>query len=153
MLQQIDHTEYPKRLKRKKIAELMFIIHDAQAAIEAYPENPKCSYYQDEINYCAMELRNRKQKAEMMHNRNSTNHTKAELSIMASALNMISKTYKATEVNTNHEIIVPYAINEHDATEQVRSIYMDLTHGRTNGVWKVEEVKEPVVVSKPGYVS
>lgn len=55
----IDHTEYPKMLKKKSIAELKFIIKDAREAMEAMPNNPNYGYYADEVNYAAMELNNR----------------------------------------------------------------------------------------------
>lgn len=41
----------------------MFTIKDAQEALQAMPDNPKAGYYQDEISYCAMELRRRDLKA------------------------------------------------------------------------------------------
>ena len=56
---QVDHSEYPKTLKSKSIAQLYFIIRDCQQAIQANPDNPKNGYYQDEISYCGMEIRNR----------------------------------------------------------------------------------------------
>jgi hypothetical protein len=59
MTPQIDHTNYPKRLRSKSVAELRFIIRDARAAQTAMPDNPKNGYYADEISYAAMELRRR----------------------------------------------------------------------------------------------
>ena len=53
---QINHTEYPKQIRHKTMAALMFIIKDCQEAIAANPENPKCGYYADEINYAGMEI-------------------------------------------------------------------------------------------------
>lgn len=56
---QIDHTEYPRRLRSRSVAELRYTIADCKTAIAANPENPKCGYYADEIHYCAAELRRR----------------------------------------------------------------------------------------------
>lgn len=53
---QIDHTNYPKSLKSKTVAQLQYIIWDCKGALEAMPDSPKASYYADEINYCSMEL-------------------------------------------------------------------------------------------------
>lgn len=52
----MDHKEYPKSLKAIGDHSLRMIIQDCQEAIQAYPENPNCGYYQDEINYCSSEL-------------------------------------------------------------------------------------------------
>lgn len=57
---QIDHTNYPKRLKGLDSEALRFIIKDCREAINALPDNPKNGYYADEINYCVMELHRRK---------------------------------------------------------------------------------------------
>jgi hypothetical protein len=53
---QINHTEYPKSLKRKTVSQLLFIIKDCREALEAMPSSPKAGYYADEIAYCSMEL-------------------------------------------------------------------------------------------------
>lgn len=58
---QIDHNNYPKTLKTKSMAALLFIIKDCQEAIRANPENPKNGYYQDEICYAGMELKQRQE--------------------------------------------------------------------------------------------
>jgi len=57
---EINHSEYIKKTKKMSEHSLRYVIQDCQAAIKAYPENPKCGYYMDEIHYCAMELRTRK---------------------------------------------------------------------------------------------
>jgi len=59
MENQINHTEYQRRVKGLETAQLRFIIQDCKEAMEAMPTNPKCGYYQDEIHYCAMELTRR----------------------------------------------------------------------------------------------
>ena len=56
---EIDHKNYPKQLRHKSLTALLFIIKDAKEAIAAMPDNPKAGYYQDEICYAAMEIRNR----------------------------------------------------------------------------------------------
>ena len=58
-IENIDHTEYPKRLKNKSIEQLQFIIDDAKAAIKAMPDGPKAGYYADEICYCGDEITKR----------------------------------------------------------------------------------------------
>jgi hypothetical protein len=55
----MDHAAYQAKLKTKSFAELLFIIKDAQAAMAANPENPKNSYYADEVCYAGMEIRRR----------------------------------------------------------------------------------------------
>jgi hypothetical protein len=56
---QMDHTAYQKKLKKKTVSELSYIIKDAREAIAAMPDGPKAGYYQDEIHYASMELRRR----------------------------------------------------------------------------------------------
>mgnify|MGYP003660648971 CR=1 FL=1 len=51
----INHTDYPRQLKKLPMDALQHIINDCRRAIEAMPENPKCSQYADEIAYCSME--------------------------------------------------------------------------------------------------
>ena len=59
-MKKMDHNQYPKLLRKLPEASLRYIIKDAKEAIEAYPENPNCGYYQDEINYCCNELHRRR---------------------------------------------------------------------------------------------
>ena len=56
----MNHAEYQKNCKAKSEAELRYTIKDAREAIEANPEGHKAGYYQDEIHYCAAELRRRR---------------------------------------------------------------------------------------------
>lgn len=56
----MNHAEYQKNLKNKTVAELMFIMNDASAAIKANPDNPNNGYYADEISYAGMELKKRR---------------------------------------------------------------------------------------------
>ena len=58
----IDHINYPKSLKKKSVSQLQYIIWDCKGALEAMPDSPKAGYYQDEINYCVMELERRQNK-------------------------------------------------------------------------------------------
>lgn len=58
---EIDHNGYPKHLRGLPMASLRFIIKDAREALEAQPDSPKAGYYQDEINYAAMEIRRREE--------------------------------------------------------------------------------------------
>lgn len=62
MQKTMDHTSYPRLMKRKEDAALRFIIKDAQAAIDANPDGINAGYYADEVNYAAMELNRRKKK-------------------------------------------------------------------------------------------
>ena len=79
MEHQIDHIEYPKRIRNLSSDQLRFIIQDCREALrliswpshctdvaaEAVMQNCiKSGYYADEINYCAMEL-NRRQKGQI----------------------------------------------------------------------------------------
>ena len=56
----IDHGEYQKKVKTMSQAALTYTIKDAREAIIANPEGPKAGYYQDEIHYCLMEMKRRK---------------------------------------------------------------------------------------------
>ncbi len=56
----MDHAEYQKRVKKMDDSALRHVIQDCKDAIKAYPDNPNCGYYQDEIHYCSMELARRK---------------------------------------------------------------------------------------------
>lgn len=56
----IDHAAYPKRCRRMSDAELLFVIHDCQATLAAWPDQPNHGYYADEICYCADELYRRR---------------------------------------------------------------------------------------------
>ena len=56
----MDHAAYQKKTKKMTDAELRYTIKDAGEAIRANPSNLKNGYYQDEINYCAIELHRRK---------------------------------------------------------------------------------------------
>lgn len=58
-IKQMVHADYQKRVKSLSVPELMFIIADAREAMTANPENPNNGFYQDEIHYCAAELRRR----------------------------------------------------------------------------------------------
>jgi len=60
MTPQIDHINYPKKIKKYSEPSLRFIIKDCEEAIKVLPNNPKNGYYADEICYCANELNNRK---------------------------------------------------------------------------------------------
>jgi len=58
-MNQINHTEYPKSLRTKTLDSLIYIRQDAQNALDAMPDNPKASYYADEICYVSDELARR----------------------------------------------------------------------------------------------
>ncbi len=55
----MNHSEYPKQMKRKDVDSLRFTMKDAKEAIEANPNNANNGYYADEVLYCAQELRRR----------------------------------------------------------------------------------------------
>ena len=59
MLKKMDHTEYPKRLRKLDLIALYYIAEDAKQACSAMPDNPNVGYYQDEIAYVSMELNRR----------------------------------------------------------------------------------------------
>jgi len=56
---QINHSEYQEKIKDYSIEQLRFVIQDCKGALAAMPNSPKAGYYQDEIHYCAMELKKR----------------------------------------------------------------------------------------------
>lgn len=56
---QMNHRDYPRRLRARSVESLRFIIQDASAALRAYPHSGNASYYADEIHYAAAELRRR----------------------------------------------------------------------------------------------
>ena len=56
----MNHTEYPKLLKKKSKEVLRYIIKDCNEALEALPEGENSHYYMDEICYCDMELKRRR---------------------------------------------------------------------------------------------
>lgn len=58
-MKHIDHVEYPKRLRRKTVEELRFIISDCRETIRVNPQGENVGYYLDEIAYCSQELRRR----------------------------------------------------------------------------------------------
>ena len=53
---QINHSEYQAKVKTLPIESLYYIIKDCKEALQAMPDSHKAGYYQDEINYCAMEI-------------------------------------------------------------------------------------------------
>lgn len=59
MKNQINHTEYMKKVKSLDDASLRYIIKDCQEALNNFPNGNKAGYYADEIHYCAMELSRR----------------------------------------------------------------------------------------------
>ena len=60
MIKTMDHTQYPKSLKKKTDEELRFIIKDATEAAKVNPTGPNTGYYLDEVHYAFNELRRRK---------------------------------------------------------------------------------------------
>jgi hypothetical protein len=56
----IDHAAYPKLCRSRSDAELLYVIADCRATLEAWPDQPNHGYYADEINYCADELARRR---------------------------------------------------------------------------------------------
>lgn len=56
---EIDHVNYPKRLKGKTAVELKAVIDDCREVLELWPDHPSAGYYLDEINYCVNELNRR----------------------------------------------------------------------------------------------
>lgn len=58
-MKKMNHSEYMKKVKSLDDNQLRYIIKDCQEAMDAIPDNPNNSFYQDEIHYCAMELSRR----------------------------------------------------------------------------------------------
>ncbi len=61
MLKKMDHDKYQKAIRRKTDEELKFILKDANEAACANPEGPNVGYYLDEVAYCLMELKRRRE--------------------------------------------------------------------------------------------
>jgi len=57
----MDHDFYQKKVRTMDDSALRFVIQDCAAALEAWPDQPNAGYYADEIHYCAMELKRRRQ--------------------------------------------------------------------------------------------
>lgn len=56
----MNHSAYQKMVRQLSDEKLYFIIRDCTETIKAQKDfNGNCGYYQDEINYCVMELRRR----------------------------------------------------------------------------------------------
>jgi hypothetical protein len=56
----MNHTEYPKSLKKKTEAELRYIIAECKEVIRLQKDfNPNIGYYEDEVCYCVDELHRR----------------------------------------------------------------------------------------------
>jgi hypothetical protein len=60
MTKTMDHSEYPRNLRTKSFAELMYIVRDAREAAEANPEGENVGYYLDEVCYAANEIKRRR---------------------------------------------------------------------------------------------
>ena len=59
----MNHTEYPKRIRKYTDDVLRNIIRECQEVIALQSGfNGNCGYYADEISYCSMELKRREQK-------------------------------------------------------------------------------------------
>jgi len=54
------HSQTIKRFSDLETESLKYIMFDCSRALEAMPDNPKAGQYQDEILYCAMELKKRR---------------------------------------------------------------------------------------------
>lgn len=61
-MNQINHADYQKKVKKLSDDVLRYIIKDCQEALKNMPNSPKAGYYADEISYCSMELNRRKNK-------------------------------------------------------------------------------------------
>ena len=66
-MKRVDHIEYPKKLRKLCMAQLMYIAKDAREAAEAHPEGENMSYYLDEMHYALMEIRRRQDEAGYRH--------------------------------------------------------------------------------------
>jgi len=55
---------YAKELKKKERGVLLYVIKDCQAAIDALPDNPNCTFYKQEIELCHAELTRRDERDE-----------------------------------------------------------------------------------------
>lgn len=62
MTKQMDHAEYPKTLKAKSMASLLYMRKDAMGAAQAARtmNSPNEGYYLDEVSYIGSEIMWRK---------------------------------------------------------------------------------------------
>jgi len=58
------HTNYMRLCKIRDDESLLYVAKDCRQAVEAQPDNPKCSQYMDEQHYCNMELHRRDKELE-----------------------------------------------------------------------------------------
>jgi len=58
---------YKKLCKLRDDDTLRYVAEDCRQAVEAQPDNPKCSQYMDEQHYCNMELYRRDKELERTH--------------------------------------------------------------------------------------
>ena len=61
------HTNYMRLCKLRDDGSLLYVAEDCRKAVEAQPDNPKCSQYMDEQHYCNMELYRRDKELERTH--------------------------------------------------------------------------------------
>ena len=66
----MNHSEYMAKVKLIDDEGLKFIITDCRDSIKAMPQGENEGYYQDEIHYCSMELKERQDKGEVHVNIN-----------------------------------------------------------------------------------
>ena len=59
VIKHMNHNAYIDKTKKMEFTPLKYVIGDCHKAIKAFPENPNCGYYWDEIHYCSMELARR----------------------------------------------------------------------------------------------
>ena len=55
----MDHAAYQNGLKKRTKDMLLYIMLDAQAAVDANPDGENAGYYADEVHYAAAELTRR----------------------------------------------------------------------------------------------
>ena len=62
VVKQMNHSEYMRKTRKMSESSLRHVMEDARQAAEAGKGwNPNVGYYLDEVHYCAMELKRRKE--------------------------------------------------------------------------------------------
>ena len=58
-MKKMDHTAYLKKVRTMSSDSLLYVCKDCRDVLNAWPDHPNAGYYQDEIQYCGMELARR----------------------------------------------------------------------------------------------
>jgi hypothetical protein len=72
VIKNMDHGAYMRKVRRMDDVALEFTIRDCREVIRLQADfNPNIGYYMDEIHYCSMELRRRKERVRCSEKKHS----------------------------------------------------------------------------------